>query len=244
MAPHGGYFVDSCSTPTQPPVATLRKASNGHVRARVATADITRLKATGWQPPQLIVVKARDHVTDLYGLLFKPTDFDPHKHYPIIDYVYPGPQIGSVFDFDFEPSRYDNQSLAELGFIVVAINGMGTPYRSASFQRLWYGNMGDNTLPDQVAALKELGAKDPWIDLNRVGMWGHSGGGNATADAHVPLSGFLQGRLGRERQSRQPQLREPLGRDVSGPVGAVRRAARPTTTTRPTSCWHRSSRAI
>jgi dipeptidyl aminopeptidase/acylaminoacyl peptidase len=192
MAPHGGYFVDSCSTPTQPPVATLRKASNGRVRARVATADISRLKAIGWQPPELIVVKARDHTTDLYGLLFKPTNFDPNRHYPIVDYVYPGPQIGSVFDFDFEPSRYDNQSLAELGFIVVAINGMGTPYRSASYQRLWYGNMGDNTLPDQVVALRELAAKYPWIDLSRVGMWGHSGGGNATADAMFRYPDFFK----------------------------------------------------
>ncbi|MGA8094233.1 MAG: DPP IV N-terminal domain-containing protein [Steroidobacteraceae bacterium] len=192
LSPDGKYFVDSCSTPTQPPVATLRKASNGRVRERVATADVSRLKASGWQPPELIVVKARDHATDLYGLLFRPTNFDPHKRYPIIDYVYPGPQIGSVFNFDFEPSRYDNQSLAELGFIVVAIDGMGTPYRSASFQRLWYGNMGDNTLPDQVAALRELGAKYSWIDLTRVGMWGHSGGGNATADAMFRYPDFFK----------------------------------------------------
>ncbi|HEY6517188.1 MAG TPA: DPP IV N-terminal domain-containing protein [Steroidobacteraceae bacterium] len=192
MSPHGKYFVDSCSTPTQPPVTTLRNASNGRARVRVATADISRLKAVGWQPPQLIVVKARDHQTDLYGLLFKPTDFDPNRHYPIIDYVYPGPQIGSVFSWNFAPSHYDDQSLAELGFIVVAINGMGTPYRSASFQRLWYGNMGDNTLPDQVVALKELGAKYPWIDLTRLGMWGHSGGGNTTADAMFRYPDFFK----------------------------------------------------
>jgi dipeptidyl aminopeptidase/acylaminoacyl peptidase len=183
FSPSGKYFVDVCSTPTQPPVTTLRDARSGRIRVQVATADISRLKATGWQPPQLIVVKARDHQTDLYGLLFKPRDFDPHRRYPIIDYIYPGPQIGSVASFDFAPSRYDDQSLADLGFIVVAIDGMGTPYRSASFQRLWYGDMGDNTLPDQVAALKELGARYPWIDLTRVGIWGHSGGGNATADA-------------------------------------------------------------
>ena len=191
MSPHGKYFVDSCSTSSQPPVTTLRDPRKGHILARVATADVSRLKATGWQPPQLITVKARDHQTDLYGLLFKPTDFDPHKRYPVIDYVYPGPQIGSVSSFDFEPSRYDDQSLAELGFIVVAIDGMGTPYRSASFQRLWYGNMGDNTLPDQVAALKELGARYSWIDLSRVGIWGHSGGGNATADAMFSYPAFF-----------------------------------------------------
>jgi dipeptidyl aminopeptidase/acylaminoacyl peptidase len=192
MSPDGKYFVDSCSTPSRPPVTRLRDANDGRVLARVASADISRLEAIGWQPPQLIVVKARDHQTDLYGLLFKPTDFDASKRYPIIDYVYPGPQIGSVSRFDFEPSRHDSQSLAELGFVVVAIDGMGTPYRSARFQRLWYGDMGDNTLPDQVAALKELGAAHPWIDLTRVGMWGHSGGGNATADAMFRYPDFFK----------------------------------------------------
>ncbi|MDE2451167.1 MAG: DPP IV N-terminal domain-containing protein [Gammaproteobacteria bacterium] len=192
MSPNDRYFADSCSTPDKPPVTTLRDARTGRILATVATADVSRLKATGWQPPQLITVKARDHRTELYGLLFKPSSFDPGKRYPIIDYVYPGPQIGSVAAFDFEPSHRDNQSLAELGFIVVAINGMGTPYRSATFQRLWYGNMGDNTLPDQVAAIQELGAGDPWIDLTRVGIWGHSGGGNATADAMFSYPGFFK----------------------------------------------------
>jgi len=192
MSSDGRYFVDSCSTPTQPPITTLRDASDGRVIAKIAVADISRLKATGWQPPELITVKARDHETDLYGLLFKPTSFDPARRYPVIDFVYPGPQIGSVPRFDFEPSRRDCQSLAELGFIVVSINGMGTPYRSARFQHLWYGNMGDNTLPDQVAGLEELGASHPWIDLTRVGMWGHSGGGNATADAMFRYPAFFK----------------------------------------------------
>ncbi len=192
MSPDGKYFVDRCSTATQPPITTLRAASDGRILATVARANISRLKAIGWQPPELIVVKARDHETKLYGLLFKPTDFDPGKRYPIVDYVYPGPQIGSVSRFDFEPSRRDSQSLAELGFIVVAVDGMGTPYRSAHFQRLWYGNMGDNTLPDQVTALRELGATRPWMDLRRVGIWGHSGGGNATADAMFRYPDFFR----------------------------------------------------
>jgi dipeptidyl aminopeptidase/acylaminoacyl peptidase len=192
MSSAGRYFVDSCSTPGQPPVATLRDARSGRILATVARADISRLEAIGWHAPQLIVVKARDHHTALYGLLFKPTGFDPGKRYPVIDYIYPGPQIGSVARFDFEASRRDCQSLAELGFIVVAIDGMGTPYRSARFQRLWYGNMGDNTLPDQVAALKKLGARDPWMDLSRIGIWGHSGGGNATADALFRYPDFFK----------------------------------------------------
>jgi dipeptidyl-peptidase-4 len=192
LSPRARYFVDSCSTPSDPPVTTLRDAGDGRLLATVARSNISRLQAIGWQPPRLIVVRARDQKTRLYGLLFRPTDFDPGKRYPVIDYVYPGPQIGSVSKFDFEPSRRDNQSLAELGFIVVAINGMGTPYRSALFQRLWYGDMGDNTLPDQVAALEELGAKDHWMDLTRVGIWGHSGGGNATADAMFRYPGFFK----------------------------------------------------
>ena len=192
MSADGRYFVDSCSTPSQPPVATLRDAATGRTLTQVATADISRLKALGWQPPQLIIVKARDRKTDLYGLLFKPTNFDPGKHYPVIDYVYPGPQIGSVATFDFDASHRDDQSLAELGFIVVAVNGMGTPYRSATFQRLWYGRMGDNTLPDQVTALKELGARNSWMDLARIGIWGHSGGGNATADAMFRYPSFFK----------------------------------------------------
>ncbi len=183
MSPDGRYFVDSCSTPTRPPVATLRNARNGRILATVARADLSRLKAVGWQPPEQIVVKGRDGKTPLYGLLFKPTNFDPHRKYPIVDYIYPGPFIGSIFTFRFEPSLYDDQSLAELGFIVVAINGMGTQYRSAAFRHLWYGDMGDNTLPDQVTAIKQLARRYPWIDLDRVGIWGHSGGGYATADA-------------------------------------------------------------
>jgi dipeptidyl aminopeptidase/acylaminoacyl peptidase len=192
MSPDGRYFVDSCSTPSQPPVTTLRDARSGRILATVARADISRLKAVGWKPPQLFVAKGRDGTTDLYGLLFEPTGFDPGRRYPVIDYIYPGPQIGSVARFDFEPSRRDCQSLAELGFIVVAIDGMGTPYRSARFQRLWYGDMGDNTLPDQVAALKELGTRYPWMDLSRIGIWGHSGGGNATADAMFRYPDFFK----------------------------------------------------
>jgi dipeptidyl aminopeptidase/acylaminoacyl peptidase len=133
-------------------------------------------------------VKARDGKTDLYGLMFKPTNFDPSKKYPIVDYVYPGPQTGSVGSRTFNAARGDHQALAELGFVVVAIDGMGTPYRSKAFHDGYAADIADNTLPDQVAGLKELGARYPWIDLGRVGMWGHSGGGNATAAAmfHYP----------------------------------------------------------
>lgn len=183
MSPSGDYFVDSYSTPTEAPTTVLRDSDTGKVIATVARADTSRLKDTGWVPPQPFTVKARDGETTLYGMLFKPTDFDPDKSYPLIDYIYPGPQTGSVFTFGWASARADHQAMADLGFIVIAVNGMGTPWRSKSFHDTWYGDMGDNTLPDQVAAIHQLARRHDWIDADRVGIWGHSGGGNATADA-------------------------------------------------------------
>ena len=142
--------------------------------------------------PATIVVKARDGKTDLYGQMFKPSNFDASKKYPVVLYIYPGPQVGSVRSRSFAPAHGDHQALAELGFVVVAIDGMGTPLRSKSFQDAWYGNMADNTLPDQVAALKELAARHPWFDISRLGIWGHSGGGNATAAAMFRYPDFFK----------------------------------------------------
>jgi dipeptidyl aminopeptidase/acylaminoacyl peptidase len=182
VAEDGRHFVDVYSTISTAPVAVLRDADGRRV-AELARADLARLRAAGWVPPQSFTVKARDGRTDLYGQMFKPSDFDPSKRYPIVTYIYPGPQVGSIRTRSFAPAHGDNQALAELGFIVVAIDGMGTPLRSKSFQDAWYGDMIDNTLPDQVAALKQLGERYPWIDTGRAGIWGHSGGGNATATA-------------------------------------------------------------
>ncbi|WP_271679922.1 S9 family peptidase [Thermomonas mangrovi] len=178
----GKYFIDVHSTIDTAPVAVLRDGSGTLVK-ELARADLTRLKAAGWVPPASFTVKARDGKTDLYGQLFKPSNFDASKKYPIVTYIYPGPQVGSVRSRSFMPAHGDHQALAELGFIVIAVDGMGTPMRSKSFQDAWYGDMADNTLPDQVAALKQLAAQHPWIDATRAGMWGHSGGGNATASA-------------------------------------------------------------
>lgn len=192
LSPDGKHFVDSWSTPVEPQVAVLRDANDGAIVAPVATADISRLKAAGWVPPVPFTVKARDGKTDLYGLMFKPTNFDASKKYPVVDYVYPGPQVGSVGSRSFNAARSDHQALAELGFIVVAIDGMGTPYRSKAFHDGYAADIADNTLPDQVAGLKELGARHPWMDLGRVGMWGHSGGGNATAAAMFNYPDFFK----------------------------------------------------
>jgi dipeptidyl-peptidase-4 len=191
LAPSGQYFVDTYSKPDVPPVSVLRDL-NGRNIVTLETADITGLRATGWKPPMPITVKARDGKTDLYGLMYVPTNLDRTKKYPIVNHIYPGPQTGSVGGRSFSPARGDAQSLAELGFIVVEIDGMGTPWRSKSFHDAYYGHMGDNTLPDQVAGMKELAGRYPWIDINRAGIYGHSGGGFAAADAMFRYPDFFK----------------------------------------------------
>ena len=182
LSPDGGYFIDTYSTPDTPPVTVLRDR-NGRVLQTLERADISALTATGWKPPRPIRMKARDGQTDIYGLMFTPTQLDSTQRYPIINYIYPGPQAGSVGSRSFSPARADHQALAELGFVVVAIDGMGTPGRSKAFHDAWYGRMGDNTLPDQIAGMRELAERHPFIDIERVGIWGHSGGGFAAAAA-------------------------------------------------------------
>jgi len=191
LSPSGRYFVDSYSKPDVPPVAVLCD-SNGKLLSTLEKADISHLLATGWKPPVPITVKARDAATDLYGLLFKPTNFDATKKYPIINRIYPGPQVGSVGSRNFAPARGDTQALAELGFIVVEIDGMGTTLRSKKFWDAYYGDMGDNTLPDQITGMKQLAQRFPWIDLDRIGIYGHSGGGFATADAMFRYPDFFK----------------------------------------------------
>jgi dipeptidyl aminopeptidase/acylaminoacyl peptidase len=191
LSPSGSFFFDSYSKPDVPPVAVLR-AADGKMISTIEKADISKLLATGWKPPVPITVKARDGVTDLYGLMFKPTNLDEKKKYPIINHIYPGPQGGSVGSRSFSAARSDTQALAELGFIVVEIDGMGNPLRSKKFHDAYYANMGDNTLPDQITAMKQLAARYPWIDLDRVGIYGHSGGGYATADAMFRYPDFFK----------------------------------------------------
>ncbi len=191
LSPSGRYVVDGRSTPDSPPLTVLRDAA-GRVRLELEDADVTRLVAAGWKPPIPFTVKARDGVTDLYGLMYRPTDFDPSRKYPIINNIYPGPQSGSVGSRSFSAARGDAQALAELGFIVVELDAMGTPMRSKSFHEAYYGDMGDNGLPDQVAGIRQLAERHPWIDLDRVGIYGHSGGGFASTDAILRYPDFYK----------------------------------------------------
>lgn len=189
-SPSWKYFVDTYSTPDTPPVSVLRDGS-GRLVLALEKADISRLQATGWTPPMPFTVKARDGKTDLYGLMYRPSNFDPSRKYPIINHIYPGPQTGSVGSRTFSPARGDARAIAELGFIVVQIDGMGTPWRSKRFHDAYYGDMGDNTLPDQVTGMRQLAQRYPWIDLDRAGIYGGSGGGFATAGAMFRYADFF-----------------------------------------------------
>jgi dipeptidyl-peptidase-4 len=187
LAPSGKFLIDSFSRPDVPPTTILR-AADGRAVLTLEKADISGLLAAGWTPPTPITVKGRDGVTDLYGLMFRPSRFDPNRKYPILNNIYPGPQSGSVGSRSFAAARRDTRAIAELGFIVVQIDGMGTPGRSKKFHDAYYGDMADNTLPDQIAGMRELAERFPWIDLDRAGIYGHSGGGFAAAAAmfHYP----------------------------------------------------------
>jgi dipeptidyl aminopeptidase/acylaminoacyl peptidase len=193
LSPDARYVVDTYSTPVAPPVVVLRDGSTGRVIMPLEKADISRLVATGWKPPIPIKMTAHDGKTDIYGLMFVPTHLDPSVKYPIVNNVYPGPQTGSTGSRSFSAARGDRQALAELGFIVVTIDGMGTPGRSKAFQDAYYGAMGrDNTIPDQIAGMKELAAKYPYIDIDRAAIWGHSGGGFATTTAMFRFPDFFK----------------------------------------------------
>lgn len=189
----GSHFVDVYSSPEQPQTTVLRDAS-GKVVLELAKQDISALTAAGWKPPMGFKVKGPDGKTEIYGYAWRPTNFDPAKKYPVVDVVYPGPQGGSVTvhgSVAFSASLGDDQALADLGFVVVSIEGMGNPYRSKSFHDYKASkpeDMAVDTIPDQVTGLTQLAKQYSWIDLDRVGIWGHSGGGNATASAmfHYP----------------------------------------------------------
>ena len=196
FVPKANYFVDTYAPADRPPVVTLRNGATGQVVMELARGDVGLLESVGWTPPELFTVKARDGVTELYGLMYKPSNFDSTKSYPIIDHIYPGPQVGSVGSWAFN-ARHEPRALAELGFIVIELDHMGTPGRSKAFHEFYYGNMGDNGIPDHIAGIRQLAAKHRWIDIGRVGIYGHSGGGFASTDAilrypdffHVAVSG-------------------------------------------------------
>jgi dipeptidyl aminopeptidase/acylaminoacyl peptidase len=216
LAPDGRFLVDTYSKPDVPPVIALRDA-DGKLVLPLEKADISQLVAIGWKPPVPIRVKAADGVTDLYGMMFRPTNFDPSKKYPIINNAYPGPQSGSVGSRSFATAHGDKEALAELGFVVVSIDGRGTPGRSKSFHDAYYGAMGrDNTVPDQVAGMKDLAKQYPGIDIDRAAMWGHSGGGFITADAMFRFPDFFKVGIAESGNHDQREYEDDWGERYQG----------------------------
>ncbi|WP_226960765.1 S9 family peptidase [Thalassotalea sp. LPB0316] len=191
LSKSGQYFLDRASTYNQAQTSFIRSTNTGQ-GFTLETMDIDALEATGWQAPEPFIVKDRDGNFDLHGLLYKPSNFDANKTYPVINYLYPGPQVGSIRGRHFRAARGDNQAIAELGFIVVELDALGTPGRSKAFHEFYYGKMGDSGIPDQVAAIKQLGKKYPWMDTTKVGIWGHSGGGFASTRALLTYPDFYR----------------------------------------------------
>lgn len=192
FSPDGSVFVDTYSRVDSAPVSVLRHSSGARV-VELQRADIRRLLAAGWRFPERFSVKARDGSTDLYGVMFLPSHFDPHRSYPVIDSIYPGPQSTRVPKSFALDAQSDAQALAELGFIVVMIDGMGTPRRSRAFREVSYRNLGDaGGLIDHVEGLRQLAGQRPWMDLSRVGIYGHSGGGFASTRAILTYPDFYK----------------------------------------------------
>jgi dipeptidyl-peptidase 4 len=184
----GRYFVDTYSRVNTPPVSVLVNG-RGDI-TRLAATDVSRLLAAGYQYPRVFSVKAADGVTDLYGVMYTPFDMQPGRKYPVIEYVYPGPQTESV-PTTFNPSVADNLPLAQLGFVVVFVGSRGgSPLRDMWYDTYGYGNMRDYGLADKREAIVELADQYPFIDATKAGIWGHSGGGFMTAAAMLQYPTF------------------------------------------------------
>lgn len=182
MAPDFGCFIDTGSRPDTPPRSVVRDGS-GRALHSFEPMDITALKAVGWSPPEEFSVKADDGETDLWGILYKPRDFDPAKSYPVIEYIYGGPQI-SMAPHAFLTAAAGMSALTpalpQLGYVTVVLDARGTPERSKAFQDVTLREWRRHVTADHAAALKNLARDRPWMDLGRVGIWGHSWGGYFT----------------------------------------------------------------
>jgi dipeptidyl aminopeptidase/acylaminoacyl peptidase len=180
-SPNQEFYVDTYSAVDKEPVHELRRAKDGGLVATLEKADISALKSFGWKAPQVFVSKARDGKTDIWGIVYRPSNFDPSKRYPVIEDIYAGPQ-DSFVPKTFAASR-GLQSLAELGFIVVKIDGLGTRNRGKAFHDVCYKNIADAGLPDRILWMKDLASKDPAVDVSRVGIFGGSAGGQNSTGA-------------------------------------------------------------
>lgn len=191
MSKSGNYFIDNYSRVDLNPGSLLRD-NHGKVVVELGETDLSRLYETGWRMPELFTVKAADGVTDLYGVMWKPFDFDSTKCYPIISYVYPGPQTEAV-PFDFTVTGKSNLALSQVGFIVISVGHRGgSPLRNKSYRTYGYGNLRDYPLADDKYAIEQLADRYKFIDIDRVGIYGHSGGGFMSTAAICTYPNFYK----------------------------------------------------
>ena len=176
------YLVDVHSLVDRAPEASVRRVSDGSLVMPLEKADITRLLEAGWRAPEVFVAKGRDEKTDMWGIIVRPTNFDPNKKYPIIEYIYAGPGSHYV-PKSFSTYNYNMTALAELGFIVVQLDGMGTSFRSKEFEDVCYKNLKDAGFPDRKAWIRAAAEKYPYMDIDRVGIFGASAGGQESMTA-------------------------------------------------------------
>jgi dipeptidyl-peptidase-4 len=192
LSPNNQVLVDNTSRVDTAPTSCLRDAAGNKIMD-LEVCDLSRLKETGWKLPTTFVVKAADGVTDLYGNMWTPFDMDPKKQYPIIANVYPGPQTeGVTHTFAAHSSM---MQMAQLGFIVIQVGHRGgTPTRSKAYHRYGYFNLRDYALEDKKSAIEQLALKYPFMDITRVGIYGHSGGGfmSAAAVLQKPYNDFFK----------------------------------------------------
>jgi hypothetical protein len=178
-APDGKHFIDTWSRVDQPPVMQLRRSDDGKLVMEVERGDMTALVEAGWKVPEVFTAKGRDGKTEIWGVIYKPTNFDPAKKYPVVEQIYAGPH-GSFVPKNFSGAP---QPLAELGFIVVQIDGMGTNNRGKAFHDVAWRNLKDAGFPDRILWHKAVAAKYPWYDATRVGVYGTSAGGQSAMGA-------------------------------------------------------------
>lgn len=181
FSPDNKYLIDTYSRVDQPPTHELRRSSDGEKVCLLEEADISGLKADGWEAPEVFTAKARDGKTDIWGIIFRPKNFDPSKKYPVIEQIYAGPQ-GSYVPKSFSSQRRFSQ-LTDLGFVVVQMDGMGTANRSKAFHDVCWKNLKDAGLPDRILWHQAVGKKYSWYDLDRVGIYGTSAGGQNSTGA-------------------------------------------------------------
>ena len=175
-------LVDTYSTVDQAPVTVLRSLKDGKLISTLETANISKLESTGWKAPEVFVAPGRDGKTDMWGIIQRPSNFDPNKKYPVIEYIYSGPGDQYV-PKTFTPWLYNLADLAELGFIVVQLDGMTTSFRNLDFEQVCYKNLKDAGFPDRIAWMKAAAEKYPYMDLDRVGIYGCSAGGQEALGA-------------------------------------------------------------